>query len=152
MSVDEDFSHGLIYVCLEDGGGHAKIGWASSVAHASVRWGDLQIGNPRALTMRLVGPGDLTAEAALHRAHQQHRVRGEWFRTQGSVEQLVHDLGALPKRPREGAIGRPPTEREAAQLWLRERLALDRLGLKRSSARPPSMGTQRRLFSAPPMT
>ncbi|MDQ3676030.1 MAG: hypothetical protein M3401_04370 [Actinomycetota bacterium] len=123
-TLDEDFSHGLIYVCLEDEGGYAKIGWASSVEHAYARWGALQTGNPRLLTLSLVAPGDITEEAALHRRHQQHYVRGEWFRVEGSVEQLVHDSVALPKRSREGAVGRPPTEREAAQLWLKERLAL----------------------------
>jgi len=113
---------GIVYACVESGGEFAKVGWASSLDHAYARWINLQIGNPRALTLLVVGPGDRAAERALHEALHAQAVRGEWFRVEGAVAEIVARARPLPPRAGSGS-GRPRTERDAAQAWLAAALA-----------------------------
>jgi hypothetical protein len=116
-------TEGLIYVCVESGGRYAKVGYASSLDHVLSRRCNLQIGNPRALTVLVVGPGDQAAEAALHERFSDHAVRGEWFRIEGAVAETIARSHPPPMRAGTGRPGRPPSKREAARAWLTKRLS-----------------------------
>ena len=109
---------GVIYACVEDGGRFVKIGWAATLENAYVRWSNIQIGNPRRVEMRLIGEGSLEEEARMHRRFHAYAVRGEWFRIEGEVAELLAASQPLPSRMGLGRGGRPPTERDAAEQWL----------------------------------
>jgi hypothetical protein len=111
-------STGIVYACIEEGGRFVKIGWAATLENAYIRWSNIQIGNPRRIRMRLIGEGGLRDEAALHSRLRAHAVRGEWFRIEGEVEDLVAKASPLPSRAGAGGSGRPPRERSAAEQWL----------------------------------
>lgn len=75
----------FVYVIQEDhnkGRGPCKIGLSD---HPGERLIDLQIGNPRRLSLVLtIGPMTRAVaegmESDLHRYHQSQRIRGEWFK------------------------------------------------------------------------
>src|SRR4051794_12232050 len=96
---------GVVYACIEQGGRFVKIGWAASLANAYVRWVAIQIGNPRRIEMRLIGNGSLADEAALHARLGDYAVRGEWFRIEREVEEILAASRPLPSRT---GSGRPP--------------------------------------------
>jgi len=111
-----------VYVCVEDGGAFAKVGWTSSPEGVVRRLESLRTGNPRALEMRVVGPGGRATEAAFHAAFAAQHVQGEWFRIEGPVEKLIQASDPLARRSSK-ELGRPRTKREAAIEWLRAELA-----------------------------
>lgn len=111
----DEVSGGLIYACIEEGEDFVKIGWAATLDNAYIRWSNIQIGNPRRIEMCVIKAGSLRDEAALHKRFRGYAVRGEWFRLEGDVKELL--ATAEPLSSREGS-GRPPRERSAAEQWL----------------------------------
>jgi hypothetical protein len=113
---------GVLYACVEEGERFVKFGWAANLENAYARWINIQIGNPRRLEMRVIGEGTLADESALHARLNKHAVRGEWFRVEGIVRDVLASATPLPQRLGFGS-GRPPVERTAAEQWLIEALA-----------------------------
>lgn len=135
---------GVIYACAEDGGRFVKIGWAATLENAYVRWSNIQIGNPRRVEMRLIGEGSVEEEARMHRSFHAYAVRGEWFRIEGEVAELLaasrrcrrgRDSGAAGARRSSGT---PPSSGSSACCPT----ALGRLARSSPPASPP--GTARR--------
>jgi Meiotically Up-regulated Gene 113 (MUG113) protein len=71
----------VIYFIRDEGTGFIKIGWARN---AKVRMAELQIGNPRKLTLIGCFKSRHRWEARIHRHFSKNRIRGEWF--EGTAE------------------------------------------------------------------
>lgn len=107
------------YVYFVSGGCSAvKIGWSGGDPKRRVT--DLQVGNPKKLTLLHVAPGDRKLEKALHRALKFCRLHGEWFesaepRMIPTVRELLGDPGAL-----DDLLENPISAYERAKTLLRE--------------------------------
>lgn len=69
----------MIYFLQPGPGEPVKIGYVSEVQRMLGRMKELQPGNPYALQLVLLLPGDQRVEAKLHQIHSRHRLSGEWF-------------------------------------------------------------------------
>ena len=65
-----------IYAIVEEAGGFWKFGLGGKPQE---RLENLQIGNPRRLTLYAHAPGTLALERYIHRVLRRHRIAGEWF-------------------------------------------------------------------------
>jgi hypothetical protein len=66
----------FIYFIQHGESGPVKIGLSNAPTR---RVSELQTGNPRALVLRHVIPGDRDVESGLHERFKPARIRGEWF-------------------------------------------------------------------------
>jgi hypothetical protein len=73
-----DPSGSCVYFVQQVGAPWVKIGVTRTV-NAPLRLAQLQIGNPSPLALRRLVAGDFYAEAVLHAAFADRRIRGEWF-------------------------------------------------------------------------
>lgn len=72
--------------------GPIKIGFASS---PETRRNDLQSGNHLLLRLLVAVPGGRRAEELAHAAFVASRIRGEWFRAEPSLLELIRRLDAI---------------------------------------------------------
>lgn len=71
-----------------------KIGWVKCAQWADLRLDQLQIGNPVALRLELVvSPGTIAQERKLHRRFAALLSRGEWFRRDGELRDILNLSG-----------------------------------------------------------
>ncbi len=70
-------------------GQYVKIGVS---ANPLGRLRQVQTGNPIEAELLAVCPGGKDDEAAIHRAFQQHRVSGEWFRATPQLDALIEKV------------------------------------------------------------
>lgn len=91
---------GWVYFIRCDLAPAVKIGWAFNPLS---RLAELQIGVPVDLKIVTAKPGSLRTEQALHRDLAPLRLRGEWFKTEGAVLQLMEatlkEYGPTPWAP-----------------------------------------------------
>lgn len=71
-------SPGWVYFILSGETGLVKIGWTAGEPMKRLR--DLQTGNGENLTLIYAHAGTQRDEKAIHAAHADKHVRGEWFR------------------------------------------------------------------------
>jgi hypothetical protein len=99
---------GYVYA-IDNGRGCVKIGWAKNPER---RLAEINVSDPDRLSLVGYASGSREHEAAIHQILAPHRVRGEWFRIDGSVR-LFLELIAAGNRPapiarRKCAIRRRP--------------------------------------------
>lgn len=70
---------------VEDGDA-IKIGYGG---HPTTRLGGLQVGNPRPLTLLGSYHATLADEKTLHDRFSTHWIRGEWFRDNPELRELI---------------------------------------------------------------
>jgi len=87
-----------------------KVGWAKNVAR---RMYALQTSCPFDLVLKDHFPGDKLHESDFHIALDDHRLRGEWFKTL-AVHQLLAELEAI-----KAERNRPIRSMEAMEVWKR---------------------------------
>lgn len=80
----EQVRDGLIY--FAGYGDYVKIGFTTDLAQ---RLSELQTGAPEKLKIILAIPGTLRDEAAAHRRFARSRLKGEWFRRSGAIEEWI---------------------------------------------------------------
>lgn len=87
-----------VYVVQSGDDGPLKIG-VTNYPGVEARVASLQTGNPETLRIRRVFVGDESLEVALHAHFRDLHIRGEWFRCEGELADLLapydaHDLRA----------------------------------------------------------
>jgi hypothetical protein len=73
--------------------GFIKIGWTTDI---NQRLASIQTCNPDPVSLAAVIQGGDKQESALHRAFRQHYHRGEWFREEGQLAELIALVVDLP--------------------------------------------------------
>lgn len=86
---------GFVYFILDAAAGLVKIGRAGNPWR---RLSQIQAHNASLLEIVAIEPGGAQREAELHERFSASRVRGEWFRFDGELEQYAQALG-LPEKP-----------------------------------------------------
>lgn len=94
MKIDAPRS--WVYFARAGEDGPVKIGHAKDVRS---RLSSMQTGCPIPLTLLGVLPGGREREAEFHARFAALRVRGEWFRAEGALAELLTRLDTLPKAP-----------------------------------------------------
>lgn len=94
MKADAPTSY--VYFARAGEDGLVKIGHAKDVRS---RLSSMQTGCPIPLTLLGVLPGGREREAELHARFADLRVRGEWFRAEGALAELLTRLDPVPKVP-----------------------------------------------------
>jgi hypothetical protein len=95
-----------------------KIGLAVK-SNVVRRWMELQIGNPRPISMRIYNESDeYEEEKRLHLRFQKQLIRGEWFLVNSELEEMWTQSFELERKN----IGRPPIVKTQIANWLRELL------------------------------
>lgn len=124
----------MIYIIAEDPDvGPVKIGYASGVPFEGnwkralqARMTDLQAGNWRPLFIIGLCDGTIVQERALHALFADLRIRGEWFRREGAVEQFLSENRISPVGFFSG-VGldekRPPKDASQLNLQIAKRIA-----------------------------
>jgi excisionase family DNA binding protein len=82
---------GVYYVGSDDVPGLVKIGVSRSIRQRVVH---MQAGSPARLSLLAWTRGDYAAEQAEHQRWAAFRLRGEWFRLEGSLRDHVSALAA----------------------------------------------------------
>ena len=82
-----------IYFVQIEGGGPVKVGYANDVRR---RLADLQTASFQRLRLVASMPGDRAAEAEVHKRLNHLRIRGEWFRPDPEMWEVLGDLTDLP--------------------------------------------------------
>lgn len=77
---------GTVYVVRESSGTYVKIGWGTNVPK---RIAELQVGNPRPLTLLAAFEASRDVEKDLHHQLREYRYRGEWFRAVPTVMDAI---------------------------------------------------------------
>lgn len=78
---------GTVYFIRETVSGHVKIGWTSG--RPASRLKALQTAHPHDLVLICSIPGDKATERALHEKYAHLRLRGEWFRYDTDLRELI---------------------------------------------------------------
>jgi hypothetical protein len=89
-----------VYFAVVGEGRVVKIGYAKDVA-ARIRY--LQVGNHEELIVVKLVSGTKATEAEFHRRFGALRIRGEWFRVEGSLAEFL----ALDRHEPDGPCDRP---------------------------------------------
>jgi len=84
---------GYCYVVGDKGRRFVKIGHSRDVGK---RVNQLQVGFPYDLLVFAIFDGGRAIEARMHEAFQEHRLRGEWFKVEGSLETWLSRFEPLP--------------------------------------------------------
>lgn len=90
-----------------------KIGVASDPAQ---RLADLQVGNPRRLSVIAEMPGDERYERILHEHFAELRIRGEWFRHADRLAEFIAALPAMPTKMRAPSRVRSRSKQEPRRM------------------------------------
>lgn len=84
----------LVYFLQAEDGGPVKVG--TTLDHALYRRiTSLQIGNPLPLVLRRLVYGGFTVETTIHSFLHDYLIRGEWFRDEGKVAEVIRPDGVL---------------------------------------------------------
>jgi hypothetical protein len=100
-----DAPRSWVYFARAGEDGPVKIGHAKDVRS---RLSSMQTGCPIPLTLLGVLPGGREREAELHARFADLRVRGEWFRVEGALVDLIAKLEPLPKPTAQALRQRAP--------------------------------------------
>jgi hypothetical protein len=92
---------------------YVKVGYTNNLDRLLFRIRDLQIGNPRALSvLAVIENVNVSAEAAVHIAWAKWRLVGEWFLVSETILDRLVDVGLIRGVP--GLKARPMADRGAA--------------------------------------
>lgn len=86
LDSDKRNREGFIYFIAC--GDLVKIGFSRNV---KMRMAELQTGSPHKLSLVHVERGKEQDERAFHRAFEQHRHSGEWFKFEGALKAFIYD-------------------------------------------------------------
>ena len=75
-----------VYFIESGPGGCIKIGWSNDPVRRLI---GMRTGNPEALSLLAVMPGDSKTESELHRRFDKHRVTREWFAPHVDIWKLI---------------------------------------------------------------
>ena len=75
-----------VYIITNDAAGIAKIGYRKNPLK---RLSGLQVSTPDSLVLAAIIPGDQSTERQLHAVYAGDRIRGEWFKVGGQLQDLM---------------------------------------------------------------
>lgn len=78
----------VVYFVMAPSLGFVKIGYSADI---NMRFADLSCASPVELQLTHTIPGTPALEREMHARFRLFRVRGEWFRVAGALEQLLTD-------------------------------------------------------------